>query len=392
MVGTMMPARILCSSVEFSCRVDDKIEDNDKTSCQLLIGNSFCLVVSQSILNNQSVVYNFEYSIAGKTVQEPIKDGRLMFAKLSSVKLTGNETKEILVDTAMGENMAGSLRVALNSSKTSRMRVVDITITRSKWLREVGAVIGWIYFLAWSVSFYPQVWINFKRKSVVGLNFDYIALNIMGYLCYAIYSLSLFFNQSIRGVFLQEHPMGVIQVDPNDIFFVLHAIALTLIIITQCLIYEKDDQTVSKTCRIILLAMFLYAIVVLTLAGTQIINWLRLVQYLSYVKLVVTLIKYVPQAFMNYKRQSTEGWSIENILLDFTGGSLSILQMFLKSYNNDDWQSIFGNVTKIGIGIFTIIFDTLFILQHYVFYNNEESQKCETTKDDNLTKGELSSV
>ena len=64
----------------------------------------------------------------------------------------------------------------------------------------------------------------------------------------------------------------------------------------------------------------------------------------------------------------------------------------MQSYNNDDWQSIFGNVTKIGIGIFTIIFDTLFILQHYVFYNNEESQKCETTKDDNLTKGELSSV
>ena len=53
--------------------------------------------------------------------------------------------------------------------------------------------------------------------------------------------------------------------------------------------------------RIILLAMFLYAIVILTLAGTQIINWLRFVQYLSYVKLVVTLIKYVPQAFMNYK-------------------------------------------------------------------------------------------
>ena len=64
----------------------------------------------------------------------------------------------------------------------------------------------------------------------------------------------------------------------------------------------------------------------------------------------------------------------------------------LQSYNNDDWQSIFGNVTKIGIGIFTIIFDTLFILQHYVFYNHEEPQKCETTKDDNLTKGELSSV
>ena len=36
---------------------------------------------------------------------------------------------------------------------------------------------------------------------------------------------------------------------------------------------------------------------------------------------------------MNFRRKSTVGWSIGNVLLDFTGGSLSILQMFLTSYN-----------------------------------------------------------
>ena len=40
------------------------------------------------------------------------------------------------------------------------------------------------------------------------------------------------------------------------------------------------------------------------------------------------------QAYMNYRRQSTDGWSIGNVLLDFTGGTLSILQMILQSYNN----------------------------------------------------------
>ena len=39
---------------------------------------------------------------------------------------------------------------------------------------------------------------------------------------------------------------------------------------------------------------------------------------------------------MNYRRKSTVGWSIGNILLDFTGGSLSILQMFLLAYNNGE--------------------------------------------------------
>jgi len=39
------------------------------------------------------------------------------------------------------------------------------------------------------------------------------------------------------------------------------------------------------------------------------------------------------QAVMNFRHKSTVGWSIGNILLDFTGGILSMLQMFLLAYN-----------------------------------------------------------
>ncbi len=39
---------------------------------------------------------------------------------------------------------------------------------------------------------------------------------------------------------------------------------------------------------------------------------------------------------MNFRRKSTVGWSIGNVLLDFTGGSLSIVQMFLLAYNNGE--------------------------------------------------------
>lgn len=42
------------------------------------------------------------------------------------------------------------------------------------------------------------------------------------------------------------------------------------------------------------------------------------------------------QAYMNFHYKSTEGWSIGNVLLDFTGGSFSLLQMFLQSYNNGE--------------------------------------------------------
>lgn len=73
---------------------------------------------------------------------------------------------------------------------------------------------------------------------------------------------------------------------------------------------------------------------------------------------------------MNYRRKSTLGWSIGNILLDFTGGTLSMLQMMLNAYNYDDWQSLFGDPTKFGLGLFSVLFDIVFIVQHYVLYRS----------------------
>lgn len=43
---------------------------------------------------------------------------------------------------------------------------------------------------------------------------------------------------------------------------------------------------------------------------------------------------FVEKAHLNYKRQSTIGYSIGGVLLDITGGLLSVLQMFLLAYNN----------------------------------------------------------
>ena len=74
-------------------------------------------------------------------------------------------------------------------------------------------------------------------------------------------------------------------------------------------------------------------------------------------KLFITITKYIPQVVLNYKRQSTEGWSIWNILLDFMGGVLSTLQLVLDCWNIDDWEGIVGDPAKFGLGFVSIIFD-----------------------------------
>lgn len=96
---------------------------------------------------------------------------------------------------------------------------------------------------------------------------------------------------------------------------------------------QRGSQRVSTTARII---HGLFTIVILSsliLSLLEFIKWLDFLYHCSYIKLCITLIKYVPQAYYNYKRQSTIGWSIENILLDFTGGILSMLQMIINAHN-----------------------------------------------------------
>lgn len=96
---------------------------------------------------------------------------------------------------------------------------------------------------------------------------------------------------------------------------------------------QTGSQRVSTTARIIHGIFTSFILISVILASLHEIQWLDFFYYCSYVKLTITLIKYVPQAFYNYKRQSTVGWSIGNIFLDFTGGMLSMLQMILNSYN-----------------------------------------------------------
>lgn len=31
----------------------------------------------------------------------------------------------------------------------------------------LSKILGWIYFFAWSMSFYPQTWENYKRKRYI---------------------------------------------------------------------------------------------------------------------------------------------------------------------------------------------------------------------------------
>ncbi|KAH8310756.1 hypothetical protein KR044_002895, partial [Drosophila immigrans] len=283
----------------------------------------------------------------------------------------GSSFKQII--TVTGRH-AGHIEITASSTPseswiTSNL-FVRVVVAKSEAIIYTSIVFGWVYFVAWSVSFYPQIWINYRRKSVEGLNFDFITLNIVGFTLYSMFNCGLYFITGLQKEYEDRHPHGVNPVLLNDVVFSLHAMFATCITIAQCFTYERGMQRVSRTAYGLLVVFALVVIVSAGLAGNSVIHWLDFLYYCSYVKLTITIIKYIPQALMNYRRKSTVGWSIGNILLDFTGGTLSMLQMILNAHNYDDWASLFGDPTKFGLGLFSVLFDIFFMLQHYVFYRH----------------------
>ncbi|CAG0890575.1 unnamed protein product [Darwinula stevensoni] len=237
----------------------------------------------------------------------------------------------------------------------------------------IADLVGWIYFFAWSISFYPQIYSNWRRKSVEGLNFDFVILNITGFIAYGLFNVGLYWVPSVMAEYHRLHPKGVNPVQLNDVVFSLHATFACIITGIQCCIYERGDQKVSVVAMVLMGMIGIVVAISLILTLLVSITWLTYLYIFSYVKLAITIIKYFPQAVFNYRRKSTQGWSIGNILCDFTGGVFSILQMFMIAANNDDWGSIFGDPTKFGLGLFSILFDFLFMFQHYYLYRDRNA-------------------
>lgn len=83
----------------------------------------------------------------------------------------------------------------------------------------------------------------------------------------------------------------------------------------------------------------------------------------------------MPQAISNYRRKSTVGWAIGQVLLDFGGGILSLVQLVIDSALQNDWSGLTGNPMKLGLANVSILFDVLFMVQHYVLYGPVEERK-----------------
>ena len=71
----------------------------------------------------------------------------------------------------------------------------------------------------------------------------------------------------------------------------------------QCIVLDRGDQTVSRPCRLLLAAILLTLLASASLGLGGGLAWLSCLNVFSYIKLAITLVKYIPQAVANYRHK-----------------------------------------------------------------------------------------
>ncbi|ORZ36068.1 PQ loop repeat-domain-containing protein [Catenaria anguillulae PL171] len=241
-----------------------------------------------------------------------------------------------------------------------------------------SSVLGWGYFVAWSVSFWPQFILNWQRKSVEGLSLDYVWLNVVGFGCYSVYTVSFYCWPLVQNEFKRRNEGRENLIAVHDLFFAVHAWAVCILTAIQAVYYKKPEHTMTKPGALIV--AILCAVTVGDLIYTFLdfnARALDLMYVLGMVKLTTTLTKYIPQLYMNFRDKSTEGWSVAFTLLDTSGSVMGLAQLFLDAWiaasiagDTSAWfaQGVAGNVTKFGLGAASLFFDTGFLIQHFLLY------------------------
>jgi cystinosin len=87
--------------------------------------------------------------------------------------------------------------------------------------------------------------------------------------------------------------------------------------------------------------------------------------------------------YANFKRKSTHGWAIGMVLCDFLGGVCSAVQLVLEAAITDNWGGLLGDIVKLLLGIISMSFDVIFMVQHYCLYKGadpDDEHKIEMTQ------------
>ena len=87
---------------------------------------------------------------------------------------------------------------------------------------------------AWSLSFYPQCFLNYRRRSTQGTTPAFPTINVLGFIAYFISSVALYASPLIRAQYAARNPLSPEPtVRLNDVAYAVHAVVLSILGLTM---------------------------------------------------------------------------------------------------------------------------------------------------------------
>ncbi|TID28563.1 hypothetical protein CANINC_002436 [Pichia inconspicua] len=199
---------------------------------------------------------------------------------------------------------------------------------------QLTSACGWIYAIVWGLSFYPTLYLNYKLRTSDSISVDYICLNIGGYLCYSVSLLLQLYNPNVVSQFMAKFDGRRPILSKADLFYAFHGLFILFVLLSQIIFgksiwgfhNERKHFKLHRLTKLMLLGIVIF------LAG----NWflgaeefrvLTIALNLAYFKIIMSLVKYVPQVIHNYRRKTMYGISKLQIALDATGALFCMLEL-----------------------------------------------------------------
>ena len=174
-----------------------------------------------------------------------------------------------------------------------------------------------------------------------GLSPDFAFINPLGFLALTLWNWGAYFSPVARREYQSRHDGHLPQVSAFDLAFSLHAIIVSLATLAQVFWYARnstpkshdrhsetstllradrsaarleDPTRPSVPCIVAIAGIFVASLVSAVFVWTDKSEWLDWLYAVSSIKLFISVVKFVPQVFLNWRLRSVEGFAIATIL------------------------------------------------------------------------------
>ena len=235
------------------------------------------------------------------------------------------------------------------------------------------------------VSFFFQPIQFYQTKTITGYKIDFIIMNLFGYSCFLLFKLKGLFNNKI----------GIKETNPIDLVIIIYLILIMIITLVLIIYYKNGNNLkiypiVSKIIILLLFGaslLFILESVLEKYNPEEHINFNYYI-YLGLSKYIMDLIKYIPQIIFNKSEKTTIGWNIYYIIFELISIILYYLSLISEIYNNsfdilnppkNESKLIF--YSELIIPFISLIYDIIFIVQQYLYYDSNEEYFAKYNKD-----------